>query len=57
MRCVYEPNIECNGCLACKEEVIYCERCGERIINDYYEIRGFTLCEQCMQDCKVEFDA
>lgn len=50
-RCVYNENLECDGCMKCKPEPkLLCECCEEPIADYYYDIGGEILCKDCMED-------
>lgn len=56
MICLYGTR-ECDGCLACRDQKYYCDYCGERITDYYYEINDRYVCQECLDDLfKKEVD-
>ena len=49
---------QCVGCERCMRsscpnrnvEVYYCDKCGEEISGDVYEVDGDDLCEHCLHE-------
>ena len=56
--CVKHPGSECDACMECKEvPTLYeCDNCGAGIIDgeDYYDINGYILCEDCIDNYKFQ---
>lgn len=46
------PGYPCRGdhCPLAKVEVHYCDKCGDEISDDIYEVDGEELCEDCLKE-------
>ena len=46
------PGYPCQGsaCPLTRVEVYYCDKCGEEIEDDIYDVEGEELCERCLLD-------
>lgn len=46
------PGYPCMGhhCPRTKVEVHYCDKCGDEIPDDIYEVDGEELCEDCLKE-------
>ena len=46
------PGYPCLGaaCSLRRVEVYYCDKCGEEIEGDIYDVDGEELCEDCLKD-------
>ena len=46
------PGYPCRGamCPNRQVEVYYCDRCGEEIDGDIYEVDGEEICEECLKE-------
>lgn len=45
---------ECDGCMDCYDDNLYCQEC-ENIINDsYYKIDDNIICENCIENFREE---
>lgn len=46
------PGYPCLGpsCPETRVPVYYCDKCGEEIYDDVYDVDGEDLCEECLKD-------